>query len=791
MEKQLNTRCVVTGLGMVNAIGANVEECWKNALEGKTGIDHVKSVDADKCYANLGAEIDFEIPKNDEVDRVSVLCLMASKEAFEDSGIEGSIQDASRFGVIMGSCVGGVVSIENYITNGEKTEDINKMTISPIANNVATAFGAKGVITNVGNACAAGAISVAYACELIRAGVADAFIVGGADAFASVPFAGFTALHALSENPCSPFNHSNGITLGEGAGAMIVESYEHAMARGAKIYCDVLAAGISSDAHHITAPRPDGIGQMYAINRAIDMSGLERSDIGYVNAHGTGTAKNDEAEFLSLHTIFDNAGGNLAVSSVKSMVGHCLGAAGAIEAVYSIKALTEGMVPPTIGYSEEDLEALKEKAGDIDFMPNNAKAKELKAVMSNNFAFGGSNASVIFAKDAGEVKETENDGVVYITGLGIVSPLGNGVENYVNQINANAKVEGASAKSAVGKEDFDKFDIKMAFFRKLDNFSLFQVVSGLEALKEAGIELEEGKEEDYGMIIGTGDGPLTTVYEFEDHIAKEGNENGSAFNFPNTVYNAAGGYLSIKTGLRGYNVTVTNGAQSGLQSVAYAFHEIRQNRAQGMLATGTDENSAVMEKLYGQLGLVAADEAKLYGGTGMTLSDGSVSVALENAASAEKHGRKKYARVAGYGMTHEGVKYGTVKGSDAGLKSAIEKALAMAGISAADVDAVYGLGNGVKEYDDIEIAVNKELFGGKVPVHNVRSYVGEARAAAATLSVAHAALTLSGDLPKEQKAFFFENGVEEKTADTSAYKNVLVVAVGVGGSYSAVVLQKA
>ena len=225
--------------------------------------------------------------------------------------------------------------------------------------------------------------------------------------------------------------------------------------------------------------------------------------------------------------------------------------------------------------------------------------------------------------------------------------------------------------------------------------------------------------------------------------------------------------------------------------MAYAFHEIRQNRAQGMLATGTDENSAVMEKLYGQLGLVAADEAKLYGGTGMTLSDGSVSVALENAASAEKHGRKKYARVAGYGMTHEGVKYGTVEGSDAGLKSAIEKALAMAGISAADVDAVYGLGNGVKEYDDIEIAVNKELFGGKVPVHNVRSYVGEARAAAATLSVAHAALTLSGDLPKEQKAFFFENGVEEKTADTSAYKNVLVVAVGVGGSYSAVVLQKA
>ena len=791
MERQLNTRCVVTGLGMVNAIGGNVEECWNNALAGKSGIDHVKSVNADNCYANLGAEIDFALPENKDVDRVSVLCLKASEEAFNDSGIEGSIKDATRFGVIMGSCVGGVVSIEEYITNGEKTEDINKMTISPIANNVATKFGAKGVITNVGNACAAGAISVAYACELIRAGVADAFIVGGADAFASVPFSGFHALHALSENPCSPFNHSNGITLGEGAGAMIVESYEHAAARGAKIYCDVLAAGISSDAHHITAPRPDGIGQMYAINRAIDMSGIDKTDIGYVNAHGTGTAKNDEAEFLSLHTVFDNSGAKLSVSSVKAMVGHCLGAAGAIEAVYSIKALTEGKIPPTIGYSDEDLEVLKEKAGDIDFMPNQAKNKALRAVMSNNFAFGGSNARVIFAKEVGEVKEFENDDDVYITGLGIVSALGNGVENYVNQINAGAKAEGNSVKAEVGKEDFDKFDIKMAFFRKLDKFSLIQVVSGLEALKEAGIALEEGKEEDYGMIIGTGDGPLTTVYEFEDHIAKEGNENGSAFNFPNTVYNAAGGYLSIKTGLRGYNVTVTNGSQSGLQSVAYAFHEIRQNRAQGMLATGTDENSAVMEKLYGQLGLLADGSAKLYEGTGMTLSDGSVSIALENAESAAKHGGKKYAKVAGYGMTHEGVKYGTVAGSNEGLKNAIAKALQMAGIAQEEVDAIYGFGNGVKEYDDIESAVYYDMFGGILPVHNVRAYVGEARAAAATLSVAHAALTLSGDLPKEQKAFFLENGVEEKTVDTSAYKNVLVTSVGVGGSYSAVVLQKA
>ena len=284
MDKIINTRCVVTGLGMISAIGNNVDECFENALAGKTGIDKVTSVDTTDCYANLGAEVHCDTLDDSEqakqVDRVSKLCLKASKEALDDSGLVIDEENAGRVGVVMGSCVGGVVSVENYVTEGQKTEDINKMTIASIANHVADMAGAKGVITNVGNACAAGTISIAYACELIRAGVADAFIVGGADAFASVPFSGFLALHALSEQACSPFNHSNGITLGEGSGAIIVESYEHAMKRNAKIYCDVLSAGISSDAHHITAPRPDGLGQMYAIRQALEKSGINPEDIG-------------------------------------------------------------------------------------------------------------------------------------------------------------------------------------------------------------------------------------------------------------------------------------------------------------------------------------------------------------------------------------------------------------------------------------------------------------------------------------------------------------------------------
>ncbi len=619
------------------------------------------------------------------------------------------------------------------------------------------------------------------------------FLAGGADAFASVPFAGFTALHALSENPCSPFNHSNGITLGEGAGAIIVESYEHAVKRGAHIYCDVLSAGISSDAHHITAPRPDGIGQMYAIRRAVEKSGIKYEELDYVNAHGTGTAKNDEAEFLSLHTIFDDVNDHLSVSSTKAMVGHCLGAAGAIEAVYAIKALTDNKVPPTIGYTAEDLEALKEKAGKIDFMPNEMKEKEMNYVMSNSFAFGGSNASIIFAKNEGNMGEKENDEDIYVTGIGIVSPVGNGLENYIAKVNGNVKNEEVNLVSELGKEDFDKYDIKLAFYRKLDKLSTMQVVSGIEAIKDAGFEFNDENAEDFGMIIGTGDGPITTVYEFQEHISKEGTQNGSAFNFPNTVYNAAGGYLSIKTGMRGYNVTITNGNQSGLGSVCYAANEIRQSRAKAMLASGSDENSDVMKKLYTQLGLVADTKGGIYENEkGIALSDGSVTLALESASNAASHGAKRYAKIAGYAMTHEGVGYGNIKGSDAGLENAINEALKAANIDADKIDAIFGFGNGLEEVDSIEKNVYGKLFAKEMPVINVKDYVGEARAAAATLGAAHAALTLSGELAKEQDAYFMKDGnVRAGKVNTEGFEYVLVTSYATGGSYSAIVLKKA
>lgn len=798
-------RCVITGLGMINAIGNTVDESWNNCINGVSGIKEVRSIDTSDCYAHLGAESaeHFDVDAGDDaqkMDRVSLLCVKAANEAIKDSGIVIDDSNADRVGVIMGSCVGGAVSIQKFFTDrhnaegSEDTSDIIKMPIGVIANNVAKIAGVKGVVTNVGNACAASTISIEYACDLIRAGVGDAFIVGGADSFSALAFGGFTALHALDTDPCSPYNKSKGITLGEGAGALIVESYEHAVARNAKIYCDVLGGGISSDAHHITAPRPDSEGQMNAMKWALANSDLKPSDIDYINGHATGTPLNDSTEIQAMQTIFgDND--NTAVDSTKSMVGHCLGAAGAVEAIYTVKALTTDTVPPTIGYSNDDLENLKEKAGKLDFMPNVSKHKEIDYAMTNNFAFGGNNASVIFAKNEKKIKPLENN-KVYVTGFGIVSPAGNTVDSYVEAVkNGGLKSDGDGLFATVGADDYKEYGIKLNFYRKLDKLSQTQVVSGRACLADAGVTVTTDNETEIGMIVGTADGPATEIINFHEGLIKNGLHAGSAFIFPNTVYNAAGGYFSINSGVKGVNVTLTNGMQAGLQSICYAYNVVRDGAEKMMMATGLDENTETMKLLYGKLGYFSNEETvKPYelNGSEFVLGEGSTTMMLESEASAEARNAVKYAEIAGYAMTHESVSAGTLAGSDAALDKAIIKACENAGISVDDIDAVVGFGDGNKTVDTIEMNSYGRVFKNAKPVMSVKTVVGESRAAAANLEAVHAALTLSGKLPAKQEAYVFENGKAVKTTvDTTDYRYMLVTSFAAGGSYTAVVLKKA
>ncbi len=775
-------RCVVTGLGLICALGDNVGECWENAVNGISGIRDVTVINTDGCYAKKGAVNDTENSdlSEENYDRSSLLCIKAAGEALEDAKISlGSERD---IGVIIGNCVGGAASIDSYYRavkeQGEENvskEEILKMPASAIANNVSAHYGLKGLTANIVNACAAGTISLSYACDLIRSGEAEIFLAGGSDAFTSLAFAGFHALHALDEHPCSPFNRSSGITLGEGAGILVIESYEHAVQRGARIYCEILGSGVSSDAHHITAPRPDGQGQMSAIKRAVASSGLQPGDIDYINAHGTGTAKNDEAEFLSLHRIFD-CSDKLSVSSTKSMTGHCLGAAGSIEAVFTVKALEKGIIPPTVGYTVEDKAILEEKAGKIDFVPNTSRKKELSYAMSNSFAFGGNNASIIFAKNHREIPQENSNSPVYITGLGIVSSSADSADGV------------DSVKASLTADDYKAHDIKMAFYRKLDRFSQLQLVSGVKALADAEFKADESNENDIGIIIGTSDGPMTEIVNFQKNVIDHGTNGGSAFSFPNTVYNAAGGYFSIFAGIKGYNVTVANGAQSGLQSVCYAHGVISGKEESVMVAAGTDENTDVTEYLYGRYG-VRTDDLPYSGGKGFVLGEGSVSIVLESGEYADKHNSKKYAEIVSCGMAHSPKEYSDRRVDGDTVKRAITDACKKAGLFLEQIGFISGFGCGIKEIDDGELEVYRELFGVNKSVLSVKAATGDARAASAAMALAQAAKVLHGDSDIVGKWYqVTETGARESEAAAGEY--ALAVSYGAGGSCSAVIIKK-
>lgn len=740
-----NKRIVITGLGLCCALGENVNECWNNAINGITGIDEVKSINTDGCYAKMGAEVKLPSKElsHENYDRSSLLCIKAAGEALQDAGYKVTDENADRIGVIVGNCVGGAASIDKYYTDenngGADKADILKISASAIANNVAHHFGLNGTTANIVNACAAGTISLSYAADLIRAGKADAFVAGGSDAFSSLAFAGFHALHALDENSCSPFNRSSGITLGEGAGVVLIESYEHAVARGAKIYCEVLGSGVSSDAHHITAPRPDGEGQMLAIRRAVENSGLANTDLDYINAHGTGTAKNDEAEFLSLHTLFDD-NDHLSVSSTKSMTGHCLGAAGSIEAVFTVKAVCENIVPPTIGYTAENLETLKEKAGSIDFVPNTKREKTINYAASNSFAFGGNNASIIFAKQPHDIPDRTNSERIFVTGIG----------EYMS---------GDKQQIDIQSDDYKSLGIKMAFWRKLDRFSQLMLISGMRALSDADITITPENERDIGIIIGTADGPLTEIVNFQKVVIEQGTAGGSAFAFPNTVYNAAGGYFSIFAGIKGYNVTDANSIQAGIQSVCYAADVLRGGDESIMVAAGVDEYTDVEEFFYGRNG-VLDDKFRL--------GEGAASLILETEKSASSRGSKKYAELVGWASAHKAVEYGTLKGSEDALKKAVLDACKAAGIDASDISTVCGFKNDNAEVDGVQDSVFAEIFGENRNEVNPNTF--EARAAGAARQVTYCAAGLA----------------EGKFGDYA-----LCVSYGSGGQYSAVVLKKA
>ena len=406
-------RVVITGLGLLSPVGNNVSDSWKNILSGTSGAKTIDRFDVSKFETQFAATVDIDL--SDYLDKKEIrrtdpfiqYGLVAADECLLDSSIDLNNVDKARFGVSIGSGIGGLGTIED---NKTKLSDSGPKKISPffvpgaISNMVSgyasLKFGLQGPNISIASACSSASHSIGYSFRNIAYGDADLMLTGGAE-MATTPLgiAGFNAAKALSTNNDFPMEASrpwdkdrDGFVLGEGAGCLLLEELEHAKSRGANIYAEIVGFGMSADAHHITSPPDGGQGAALSMQNAIDDAGIKSSDIGYINAHGTSTPAGDIAETEAIKSVFKKDVGNIVVSSTKSMTGHLLGAAGAIEAIFSILSLRDNVCPPTINLHNPS------EGCDLNYSPNSSTDKDLRYSLSNSFGFGGTNATLIFKK---------------------------------------------------------------------------------------------------------------------------------------------------------------------------------------------------------------------------------------------------------------------------------------------------------------------------------------------------------------------------------------------------------
>ena len=406
-------RVVVTGVGLVTPVGNDTKTTWENLLKGVSGVDKISSFDVSSYDTKIGAEVkNFNLenvhPKEKrKMDTFVQFAIKATDEAIKDSGIEFTDEEKEKVGVIVGAGIGGLRVIEQQhkilLENGPNRVSpfLIPMLIPDIASgHIAILYGFKGVNFCTVSACASGAHALAISLNLIRRGICDIIIAGGTEScITPLGLAGFCSMKALStrneqpEKASRPFDKErDGFVIGEGAGIVILESLEHAEKRGAKIYCEFIGAGMSCDAYHITAPDPDGYGAYLSMKYALLDAKINSEEVDYINAHGTSTPLNDKSETLAIKKLLGEKAYKIPVSSIKSMIGHLLGAAGAVEFISTCLTIKEGIIPPTINYEYPDPEC------DLDYVPNEAREANVKVAISNSFGFGGHNVCLVLKK---------------------------------------------------------------------------------------------------------------------------------------------------------------------------------------------------------------------------------------------------------------------------------------------------------------------------------------------------------------------------------------------------------
>jgi 3-oxoacyl-[acyl-carrier-protein] synthase II len=738
-------RVVATGMGAITAQGPDLDSFWEGVRGGRVAIRPVERLPMDGYRTTLGGEVkETRVPEHEYRRPAGIreptfdFALKAAEEALERCGAAATGRiPAERWGVVIGTCNAGMVSAERWWLDtraGKKPDPQLLLLVEPqaLAEGLSGAFGFKGPVLSVNTACAASANAIGYAAELIREGHADAMLTGGAEALSGLLYSGFNALESLSPKPAAPYSRDReGLSLGEGSGMIVLMREDLAQELGVPILAELLGYSLSADGYHPTAPHPEGLGAGRAIRSALQSAGVGAPEVGYVNSHGTGTAKNDPAETAATKVGLGDHAYDTAVSSTKSMIGHLLGAAGAVENIVVVKALEDQVAPPTANFTEADPEC------DLDYVPNEARPLDISIAISNNFAFGGANTSVVWGRAGARPSAPPPPSYdrIVVTGLGALTSAGLDPDA-LWAAHAEGRVASAPEDGAwIGRVELEASAYLGPKERKrVDRLGLFSIISSKLALEDAGLTLDESTAARVGVIVGTGVGPMESMEEFAGPVLEEGPQLANPAMFPNTVYNAAGGQVAMKVGAVGTASTVTAGHAAGASAICYGYDLAHADQADVAVAVGADSLTDTVIEAYRQLGLTVSSEPGSPGARGFALTEAGIALVLERRTIALARGARIYGELRGFGIASDALGVGRWDRHGEGVERAMRLALERAGIAAGDVTAVWAGANGLPASDRPERRAIRRLLGDGVRIVTPKVRLGEPIGAGASLN---------------------------------------------------------
>lgn len=753
------TRVAVTGMGVVCSIGHSVDDFTAGLRAGRDGIVSSEQAGLNRLMASVAAEVkDWTPPTVESISptlagsalRCELLAVDAAQQALADAGLDAAGYDAERMAVSIGSCQGFVGELSTF------RQQSATLTVSHLADDLSRIFGFGGRAITTTNACSASGAAIAIAADLLIRGKVDAALAGGADSLALFTLAGFSSLRSLDPRGCSPYGRSEGLTVGEGAGFLVLERLDEARERGATVLAEVSGSAMSADAYHPTAPDPTGRGAIFAVQRAIRSAGLEVDDIDYVNGHGTGTPANDAMERNAFRALFGSRAPDVPISSTKSQVGHTLGAAGVIEAMACIAAIRHGFLPPTIRHDPGSTDP-----DGLDFVTEAGRSAAPKVAVSTNYAFGGSNSALVMADpsvgDERPARPAASERAV-ITGLGTVSGLGLGIDEWRDRLRSGqtalARHDVTAARSVIAAP-LPKVAKRFASgtaWRKMDDFERSVVASAQLAWRHARMDLSAERQQEVAVVLGTHTGSIASIVAFSEQALLGGGADPAMF--PHTAVNAASGHVCAAMGLRGPNLSISSGGASSLSAIETAVGLIERGEVDvalvccaddaplSVLALGQPLDAQRSPTDVGDAPLLAADTVRPFdaGADGTAPGGVAITLVIESDRHARERNARRWAEVAAISLQR--VDGETSEALTHRWERVIQVACEDAGLRASDVDLCLAAATGIARLDRAEAAALHNAVGGECRVSAPKSISGECVGSSGAVGVVFGALAI-------------------------------------------------